>query len=62
MTAIKKYPGLHPHDNHEEQIREEKFRQKLKKKFRKTPQKHCKISTMRKSKEQPIESTRSTEQ
>ena len=37
MTAIKKYPGLPPHDHHEEKIREEKFRQKLKK-FTKTLQ------------------------
>ena len=38
VTAIKKYPGLPPHDHHEEKIREEKFRQKLKKKFTKTLQ------------------------
>ena len=38
MAAIKKYPGLHPHDHHEEKIREEKYRQKLKK-VRKDPTK-----------------------
>ena len=36
MTAIKKYPELHPHDHHEEKIREEKFRRK---KVRKDPTK-----------------------